>query len=235
MSGAMRQEMGKTEGKQEAEDNFKYSPRIPIGIVKRLPWTRPYILKREISPQDTVLDLGCGPQSQLRICSVAHSVGVEIFEPYLRAAESMGTHDEYLNADVTEVEFEPASFDVVLALDVLDNLDKKAAYDLVEKMKQWARKTVIITIPNGYISEGALDDNPHQIHHSGYVTEELREIGFRMYGMGLKLPHWLAKLHEGQGLIGFLINELATYPLSLFTWYYPRIAGELVGVYSKAE
>ncbi len=214
-------------------DNFKYSPRIPVGLVQRLPWTRPYILKREISPQDTVLDLGCGPHSQLRICSVAHSVGVELFEPYLRESKRLGIHNEYIQEDVTNLEFTPNSFDMILALDVLDNLDKKAAYDLVEKMKQWARKAVIITIPNGYISEGALDDNPHQIHHSGYVTEELRELGFQVYGMGLKLPHWLAKLHEGQGLLGFLINELAIYPFSLFTWYYPKACGELMGIYRK--
>lgn len=227
--------MEKNVTEDETGDNFKYSPRIPIGIVKRLPWTRPFIMRREISPEDTVLDLGCGPHSQLRICPVAHSVGVELFEPYLRTAESLGTHNEFLHADVSQLEFEPDSFDVVLAFDVLDNLDKEAAYDLLDKMKRWARKKIIITLPNGYIDEGALDDNPHQIHHSGYVTEELEELGFSVHGMGLKLPNFLTRLHEGQGLLGFLINELATYPLSLFTWHYPKASGELLGIYSSQK
>ncbi len=229
----MRKEEKEEMANQEPVNHFEYTPRVPIRVVKRLPWTRPSILTKELSPSDTVLDLGCGPQSQLRICSISYSVGVELFEPYLQAAKRLGIHNEYIKADVTKLEFKPASFDVVLALDVLDNLDQKEAYELIAKMKEWAKKKVIITIPNGYIPEGALDDNPFQIHKSGYNTEELEELGFRVFGMGLKLPQWLVKLHEGQRLIGFLLTEVATYPLSLFTWKYPKIAGELVGIHNK--
>ena len=217
----------------EPTSSFIYKPRIPVGVVKSLPWTRPYILKREISPTDSILDLGCGPQSQLRICKVAHSVGVELFEPYLLESKRLGIHSEYIQEDVTKLEFEPNSFDIILAFDVLDNLEKEETQELIGKMKQWVRKTIIITVPNGYIPEGALDDNPLQIHKSGYNIEELEKLGFRVYGMGLKLPMWLTKLHEGQGLVGFLITEVATYPFSLFTWRYAKASGELVGIYRK--
>lgn len=217
----------------EASPTFKYRPRIPVGVVQRLPWTRPYILKREIAPTDTVLDLGCGPHSQLRICDVSHSVGVELYEPYLRESQRFGIHSEYIQEDVTKLEFDPDSFDVILAFDVLDNLEQEETYKLIDKMKQWVRRTIIVTVPNGYIPEGALDDNPLQIHKSGYGVDELEQHGFRVYGMGLKLPMCLAKLHEGQGLAGFLITEVATYPFSLFTWPYARASGELVGIYRK--
>ena len=50
--------------------------------------THVYVLKQELKDCESVLDLGCGPDSPLQYCSnVQHSVGVEAFQPYLEESK----------------------------------------------------------------------------------------------------------------------------------------------------
>jgi len=47
-----------------------------------------YVLKQELKDWQSVLDLGCGPDSPLQYCTnVQHSVGVEAFQPYLEESK----------------------------------------------------------------------------------------------------------------------------------------------------
>ena len=50
--------------------------------------THVYVLKQELKDCESVLDLGCGPNSPLQYCSnVQLSVGVEAFQPYLEESK----------------------------------------------------------------------------------------------------------------------------------------------------
>ena len=50
--------------------------------------THVYVLKQELKDCQSVLDLGCGPDSPLQYCTnVQHSVGVEAFQPYLEESK----------------------------------------------------------------------------------------------------------------------------------------------------
>ena len=154
----------------------------------------------------------------------------QVFEQLITDGEARNTELQLMHKDGSKIE---VSLNISAFRDEQGNIIFSRSIWRDIAAQKWVRKTIIITVPNGYIPEGALDDNPLQIHKSGYNVEELEKPGFRVYGMGLKLPMWLAKLHEGQGLAGFLITELATYPFSLFTWRYAKASGELVGIYRK--
>ncbi len=144
-------------------------------------WTE--YLKRELINCQTVLDLGCGYNSPVRCCNVPFSVGVELFSPYLEESEKKGIHHQYLKADILKVEFEPASFDAVLCLEVLEHLKKERGYELIKKMQKWARKKIIITTPNGYLWQDYQDGNSLQEHKSGWRAGELKKLGFKVFGM----------------------------------------------------
>ena len=46
------------------------------------------VLKEELKDCESVLDLGCGPNSPLQYCTnIKHSVGVEAFQPYLEKTQ----------------------------------------------------------------------------------------------------------------------------------------------------
>ena len=54
---------------------------------------------------------------------------------------------------------------------------------LLEKMEQWARKRIVITVPNGYVWQDDYDDNPFQEHRSGWSADDLRNLGFEVSGL----------------------------------------------------
>ncbi|MCE4606744.1 MAG: hypothetical protein F7B59_05360, partial [Desulfurococcales archaeon] len=38
--------------------------------------------------------------------------------------------------------------------------------------------------PNGFVEQHEYDDNPYQVHLSGYSYEEMKKMGFRIIGVG---------------------------------------------------
>ena len=64
-----------------------------------------YCLKRELKDCQSVLDLGCGPNSPLKFCNVKYSIGVDIFEAYLNKSKKNKIHNKYILSDITKIKF----------------------------------------------------------------------------------------------------------------------------------
>lgn len=136
----------------------------------------------------SVLDLGCGPSSPLARCmNVTTRVGVDAFAPYLEAARARGTHTAYIQEELDRVSFPPKSFDAVILIEVLEHLSTALGHTMLERAERWARKKVIVTTPNGFLPQHALDENPYQAHRSGWDLATLRSRGYTCRGLaGLK-------------------------------------------------
>jgi ubiquinone/menaquinone biosynthesis C-methylase UbiE len=141
------------------------------------------LLKKELFDCTTVLDLGCGYDSPIQYCHITHSIGVELFDPFLEESRKKAIHSQYLKADIRSVEFEPKSFDAVLCLEVLEHLTKEEGIELLIKMDRWAKKKVIVKTQNGCISLNRHDDDPLQEHKSRWNSIELKKLGFNAHGM----------------------------------------------------
>ncbi|OGW83290.1 MAG: hypothetical protein A2Z83_04590 [Omnitrophica bacterium GWA2_52_8] len=143
-----------------------------------------YLLLRELSDCQSILDLGCGRHSFVPIVpSNIHTVGVELFKPHYEEALRKGRHDEYINEDITKVMFEDNRFDAVVMLDVIEHLDREAGEALIQKMERWARRKVVIFTPNGFLHQHEYDGNPLLEHRSGWTAEEFKQRGYRVYGV----------------------------------------------------
>ncbi|MCX6722133.1 MAG: class I SAM-dependent methyltransferase [Candidatus Staskawiczbacteria bacterium] len=139
--------------------------------------------KKELSECDSILDLGCGPNSPVQFCDASLKVGVELFEPYLKETKKKKIHNEYIREDILKVDFKPKSFDAVIMIDVLEHLTKEDGYKLIKKMENWSKKKIVIFTPNGFIeNEPERDGNIFQEHKSGWEAKDLRKIGFKVYG-----------------------------------------------------
>lgn len=147
-------------------------------------------LRRELEDCHSILDLGCGWNSLVRSLEPGHyAVGVDCFRPYLQQSKAKGIHADYVLADVRTVAFQPRSFDLVLACDVLEHLDKDEGQSLLRKMELIARKKTVIFTPNGFVSQDEYDENESQVHLAGWTPSELRGLGYEVRGInGLK---WL--------------------------------------------
>lgn len=140
------------------------------------------ILRKTLKGCESVLDLGCGKDSPLQFCFVKHSVGVDDFEPYIIESRAKKIHNNYIKLGLAESNFEPRSFDAVLALEVLEHMPKENGIALVEKMEKWARKRVVISVPNGFVEQEEYDNNPLQKHLSSWTPEDFKKRGYNVYG-----------------------------------------------------
>lgn len=185
-------------------------------------------LRREIDPNDSVLDLGCGWNSLLQHCDHGYSLGVETYDYYIELSKQRNIHAEYIQEDIRNLDLETGSFDIVLLAQVLEHLPKDEGYRLLKKTEKWARKKVIVTTPNGFLEKAAIDNNEDQEHLSGWTVDELKELGYRVLGSsGFKLirercmpkVYWRAMFNM----------------TSVLTPYLPKLAFQLFAVKESSE
>lgn len=152
------------------------------------------LLVKELKDCKNVLDLGCGERSPLRLLKDdanfkgLYSVGVDIFSPYiLKNLEANKIHSKYINQNIFNVDFPEKSFDCAILLDVIEHFEKEDFLKFLPNLEKISKKIIILT-PNGFFKQDALDNNPFQVHKSGWTMEDLKKIGFnKFYGMsGLK-------------------------------------------------
>jgi SAM-dependent methyltransferase len=185
-----------------------------------------------------VLDLGCGDNSPIQYCLDKTSVGVEYFMPYLLESKRKNIHRYYVRGDIENIEFKPLSFDAVLLLSTIEHIDKDSALRLLDKVTRFARKKIIITTPNGYIPQGIADENPLQMHKSGWTVDEFLKLGFKAYGIsGFKIfktnnscedrknyrKALVATIKFKPRLLWLAISELS----QIIAYYFPRLAFEV--------
>jgi hypothetical protein len=143
-------------------------------------------LQNELSDCQTVLDLGCGQSSLLQyVKGLKSSVGVEYWRPYIEESMKHGIHTEYVNIDILSLKYPANSFDSVILIDVLEHIKKEQALELIQRMQQWAKKKVIILVPNGFMPQGDAygDGNEKQHHVSGWTVGELESLGYKVWGL----------------------------------------------------
>lgn len=140
------------------------------------------------SNSQSVLDLGCGPWSPISKIKpkLKQFVGVEGFLPYIEQAKKNKTHTDYIHCDIQQLTnfVVEQSFDAVVAIDVLEHLKKKQGYELLKDMGLVARKLVIVFTPNGFVAQSIYDKNDMQQHLSGWSVNDLKSMGYDVYGFG---------------------------------------------------
>lgn len=184
-------------------------------------------IKKNLKGCSSVLELGCANNSVLQYFPKRYfSCAVDIFLPYLEQSRNKKIHDSFILADISRLCIKAKSFDCVLALGLLEHLEKSEGLKLLELMQVIARKKIIINMPNGFLRQDAFDGNIYQIHKSGWVCEDLSRLGFKAFGFfGLKsLRTEYGKLRHWPRIFWFIISELT----QTFAFKLPQYAAEIV-------
>ena len=146
------------------------------------------VLRTETQGYKSLLDIGCGFNPALKRVtqSVEHSVGLDAFKPSIDKAKAAGTHSDFILGDVFDhlEKLESNSYDVVMALDLIEHLEKDKGFWLMEQMERIARHKTILFTPNGFVPQRPYDNNPWQEHKSGWDSEEMKTYGYRILGFG---------------------------------------------------
>ncbi|HTX60350.1 MAG TPA: class I SAM-dependent methyltransferase [Verrucomicrobiae bacterium] len=140
------------------------------------------MLARELRDCSSVIDVGCGTDSRLQYANFrGRTIGADAYPPALSPKHPL--HDEYVRCDLRDFTYPEKSVDACVLLDVIEHLTKEDGWRLVDRLERIARKRVIVATPNGFLPQPPSADNPFQEHISGWETHELREQGYRIYGL----------------------------------------------------
>lgn len=181
-----------------------------------LSWVEPecWVIDKRVK---TILDVGCGQGLPMQLLKKRYKfdriVGVDLFKPYIKECKEKKIHDEYILSDVRKLLFKDNSFDVVMALQILEHLPKKDAWKLLAKMEKIAAKQVIIATPIGEMYHPPVDGNELQLHLSDFQPKEFEKRGYKVLKVGLK------ELIGEHGLVHQVPNDLVRkfiYSINLF-------------------
>jgi len=185
-----------------------------------------YYLKQELRNCRTVIDLGCGYDSPIRVICKSYSVGVDLSKVYLLESKRKGIHDEQIFMDIRRLGFKPKSYDCVMALDVLEHLEKADGFQLLEEMEKIAKKKIIVQTPNGFMPQK--DECPLQVHRSGWVINDFEKRGYAVKGMaGLRL------LRGEKAFLKFrpkIILAVISGITQKIAYHFPKFAYQLLSV-----
>lgn len=178
----------------------------------------------------SILDLGCGqgkPMAMIKMWrNVKYSEGVDLYRPYINEARKLKIHNKLRMADIRKVTYPHKSFDIVLANQVIEHLEKKEALELIRKMEGWARKEVIISTPIGEMYQPVLDKNIHQEHKSHFFPEEFQKRGYTVIRYGLRFlldEHSNGLVHRFENPLVKKIIYLVNFFISPFYYLFPQI------------
>ena len=135
---------------------------------------------------ESILDVGCGSASPVApMRGKARLVGVDAYAGSIKTAKATNTHDVLHTHDVLKLRelFADQSFECVAALDLIEHLEKRDGLQLLDDVERIARKRIVIFTPNGFLRQGEYDNNPWQVHKSGWEVDEMRARGYLVIGI----------------------------------------------------
>lgn len=135
----------------------------------------------------SVLDVGCGFGLWGFLCRMYLDVsservqpkdwqvridGIELFEPYIQAHQR-ALYDNIRIADIREAAPDLDTYDLIIAGDVIEHLEKEEGLAVLRILYEKARKALLVNIPLGEGWEhGIVHDNVGELHRSQWECED---------------------------------------------------------------
>ncbi len=96
-----------------------------------------------------VLDLGCGPATNTHCFSQNYYVGVDKNKKYINKAKILYPELNFYNNDITKIEFNETSFNLIILNSILHHLADKEVTELFQKLINYLSDngSIIITEP----------------------------------------------------------------------------------------
>ena len=142
-----------------------------------------------LAETDSLLDVGCADGRGSEALSRRRADGVDIYRPALETARGNGRRTRVVQADVRSLPYRDASYDVVIALDVVEHFTKPDALAVMADLERVARRLVVIATPRGFLPQPGTPDEPWQEHRCGFEAAELETSGYQVKALGG--PKWL--------------------------------------------
>ena len=140
------------------------------------------IFNCHVSLNDKVLDVGCGLKLITQFLKCKKVIGIDVWRDYLEP--------EDICADIRDINniISPTSFEVAIALDLIEHLNKQEGLNLIKDLSDIITKRLIIFTPKQWSNnEDSFKNiknwsfgNPYQAHKSLWTEDEFKKLGFNV-------------------------------------------------------
>lgn len=101
---------------------------------------------------------------------------VEVFKKNISPLYD-AVYNKTYEGSASEILPQLGEYDVIICGDMIEHLEKKEAWKLIEEMKKHARKAVVLSLPLGDCPQGPINDNEYEMHRSSWDVSEFRRRG----------------------------------------------------------
>lgn len=177
--------------------------------------------------EGTIVDLGCGKGTNgfiirmSRYLNNAKLIGLDINSDYISFCKKHNLYDRIIKQALPKIPLKNKSVNLVLCTEVIEHLSKKNGIKLLDEIDRITKGRVILSTPNIFFP--TMPGDPDDRHLSLWTVQELRARGYKVYGLGLKIPLlWGDKLLK--------IKQALYYFFTPLSYLFPQIAGSLIAV-----
>jgi hypothetical protein len=146
------------------------------------------IYKQLVVNPKVLCDLGCGKGAFIKKARKLGEklngtilIGMDIFKPYLLKSKKLYT--DVILCDVRYLPIRNSSVDVVIALELIEHLEKDEGLNLLNILEEIANKQIILSTPVGWQPQSEYDGNRWQKHKSKWIPKEFLIRGFNVRGI----------------------------------------------------
>ena len=177
----------------------------------------------------TILDCGCGRgvwgylMRASRPTQNSEVIGIDIDEDYLNFCKQYNVYDRLIKSSIDKLPIKDNSIDLVICSEVVEHLKRKKGERFFKEvdrvMKDGGR--AIITTPNINVKTSV--KSGHDAHHSVWKVSDFRSRGYRVYGMGLRIPSDYKKWYT-------TISYALGYAFTPISFKIPSLGGFLIAI-----
>lgn len=215
--------------------------KILDNLKLKLPFSYMWLLKVSIGHARTILDLGCGDGTLMELLSRGENwqiTGIDIYGKDIESAGKRNVYKRLIKGDLLKTISKnnlKSKYDVVFFSQVIEHVTRNQGEKILSEIEKLAKKRIIIGTPRGFMEQPHefLDDNPYQVHQSGWSIEDFTSRGYQVYGVGF----WPIWSHHGLGrnanIIRTIVSNIISYLMSPVVYFFPALGAGVIAIKEK--
>lgn len=206
-----------------------------------LPFSYMWLLRKSIGEIETILDLGCGDGSLMALLSEKRNwqiTGIDIYKKSIGSARKRNIYLKVIRGDLLKMVSNNKSkskYDVVFFSQVIEHVTRKQGEKILNEIEKLAKKRIVVGTPRGFMEQPHefLDENPYQVHKSGWSIEDFTSRGYKVYGVGF----WPIWSYHGFGrnasIFRKVISNIISYLTAPLVYFFPTLGAGVIAIKEK--
>ncbi len=217
--------------------------KIIDNLKLNLPFSYMWLLRNSIGDPKTILDLGCGDGSLMELLSQGRTwqiTGIDIYKKYTETARQRQVYQKVIRGDLLKTISKnnlKSKYDVVFFSQVIEHVTRSYGEKILEEIEKLAKKRIIVGTPRGFMEQPHefLDDNPYQVHKSGWSIDDFTSRGYKVYGVGF-WPIWSYHgLGRNADTFRTILSNVISYLISPLIYFFPTLGAGMIAIKEKKK